>query len=176
MPPPFVHKKEPGFLEVVADQPLSYAGFFAPEISTRGSGNLKKYPFQIRTEAWEKDRDFPAAELLRDPRGISHLYLSGCNDGSDFAGFDVQKFHVPMDPRIPVSPIDGYDIGGGVTPSKLSPGSKDPLFQRIHVHRDHHPFPVSAVVKHRPSSTRTPLLAGARWASSTVTFRARILT
>ena len=33
MPPLFVHKKKSGFPEVVADQSLSYAGFFALEIS-----------------------------------------------------------------------------------------------------------------------------------------------
>jgi hypothetical protein len=98
--------------------------------------------------------------LLRDPRRISLLYLSGCNDGSDFAGFDVQEFHVPMDTGIPVSPIDGYDSGGGLTPSKLPPGGEYPLFQRICVYRDYHPFPVPAVVEHDSLPTRTPLLAG----------------
>ena len=57
-------------------------------------------------------------------------------------------------------PVDGYDIGGGLTPSKLSSSGKDPLFQRIDVHCDYHPFPISAVVKHHPPPARTPLLAG----------------
>ena len=153
MPPLFVHKKKSGFPEVVADQSLSYAGFFAPEISPRRGGNLKKHPFQIGTEAREKNRDFPVTELLRDPRGISRHYLSGRNNGSDVAGFDVQKFQVAMDSGIPVRSIDGYSTGGGLAPGELSPGSKDSLLQRIYVHRNHHPFPVLAVMKHHLSST-----------------------